>query len=168
MLTENSLQTNQKQFSDIELSKISNFIYDEFCKEKCWLKYQDCDNVLNDLKSNGYKLGVISNFDERLFKILAELKIIHYFDFICIPSNSEGYAKPRHEVFAKALNLSGIKSCSLMMHVGDDYELDYKAAINLGFRSMLVNHENKNKPYYSVENSVKSLMDLRTHILEKF
>jgi len=168
LLTENSLHTNQKQFSDNELSKISHFIYEEFCKEKCWIKYQDCDSLLNDLKSNGYKLGVISNFDERLFKILTELKIIHYFDFICIPSNSEGYAKPCQEIFTKALNLSGIKSSSLMMHVGDDYELDFQAATNLGFRSMLVNHENKNKPYYNSENSAKSLYDLKNHIIRNF
>ena len=52
------------------------------------------------------------------------------------------------EIFLKAFQLS---NSTQLMHIGDDYELDYKAATNLGFKSLIIDHHKKlpinNKEY---------------------
>lgn len=85
------------------IETISNEIFDEFKKPDYWQKYPNCDHVLQRLKQKGLKLGVISNFDERLFDIIKSLGLDIYFDFVCIPSNSDGAYKPQKEIFDIAL-----------------------------------------------------------------
>jgi putative hydrolase of the HAD superfamily len=58
--------------------------------------------MLQRLKNDGFKLGVISNFDYRLYRILDGLELTRYFDSITISSEA-GYAKPRREVYDAAL-----------------------------------------------------------------
>lgn len=129
------------------MKQISNFIFNEFSKKDYWLKYNNCDLFLSELKhTNKYKLGIISNFDERLFQILNNLNLTKYFDFICIPSNCNGAFKPNEEIFLQAFKLSGILNHSQMLHIGDDYELDFLGATKLGFKSLIIDHKNnKNK-----------------------
>lgn len=151
-----------------ELNNISNVIFDEFSNGKYWVKYENCDTILIDLKNRNFKLGIISNFDERLYKIITDLKLINYFDFVCIPSNSGGHPKPHKEIFLNAFQKSGLKSHSSLMHVGDDIDLDYRAAISLGFKSIVVNHRKKKILNLNNEDCVNSLIDLNNHILKKF
>jgi putative hydrolase of the HAD superfamily len=127
------------------MKQISNFIFNEFSKKDYWSKYTNCDLFLNDLKhTNKYKLGIISNFDERLFQILNNLNLTKYFHFICIPSNCNGSFKPNEEIFSQAFKLSGISNHSQMLHIGDDYELDFLGATKLGFKSLIIDHHTKN------------------------
>jgi FMN phosphatase YigB (HAD superfamily) len=72
----------------------ADFVYDEFKKDYLWQKYPNCDLLLKNLKSLGYNIGIISNFDERLENILKNLNIIEYFSFILIPSKCRGLSKP--------------------------------------------------------------------------
>ena len=58
--------------------------------------------VLLRLKDRGIELGVISNFDHRLYRILEGLDLARHFDSITISSEA-GYAKPRREIFESAL-----------------------------------------------------------------
>lgn len=124
-----------------KLSCISNVIYDEFKKENYWQKYSDCDFILDKLKRiHKLKIGIISNFDERIYEILKNLNLITYFDFICIPSNCDGFAKPSEKIFLNALFKSGCKNSQELLHIGDNIDLDYLPAISLNFESVLLKH----------------------------
>ena len=50
------------------LKSISGQLYRDFATPQKWEVYHDVHHTLNQLKSNGVLLGVISNFDERLGK----------------------------------------------------------------------------------------------------
>jgi HAD superfamily hydrolase (TIGR01549 family) len=65
-------------------------------------KFPDCDHVLKSLKSLDYKIGVISNFDDRLEKILNNLDLLKYFSFVLVPNNCNGLSKPNKDIFLKA------------------------------------------------------------------
>lgn len=145
---------------------MSNYLFEQFSKEACWAKYDDCETVLIELKKHGYKLGIISNFDERLLKILTNLNLIQHFDFICTPINSSGYAKPQQEIFLKAFELSGMKARSNLMHIGDDYEYDYKPSIALGFKSLIINHNNKRLTQLHEDKYTTNLVDLKHKIFK--
>jgi putative hydrolase of the HAD superfamily len=93
-------------------------------------------------------IGIISNFDERLFNILKNLNLDKHFNFIVIPSMCNGYAKPSKQIFDQAFHLSNSIRPNLkinrdeILHVGDDVHLDYEAARNSNFKSLLFNPNN--------------------------
>ena len=105
-----------------------------------WIADVEAAPVLQRLKSNGLKLGVISNFDFRLYRILDGLDLTRYFDLITISSEA-GYAKPRREVYDAALARAGVNARDAM-HVGDSEHLDFAPAAALGIAAVLVDREN--------------------------
>ena len=91
---------------------------------------------LQRLKNSGLRLGVISNFDFRLYEILQDLGLSAIFDSVTISSEA-GYAKPRREVFAAALARHGLRPGEAM-HVGDSHRLDFEASHAAGMTAVLL------------------------------
>src|SRR5260370_3474295 len=58
-----------------------------------WVAYSDVAPALEELKRSGLQLGVISNFDARLYRLLEGLDLARYFDSLPISSQA-AYAKP--------------------------------------------------------------------------
>ena len=105
---------------------VFNELYEDvFTGTKGWELARDAEYVLSSIKAwrgenagAGPKLGVISNFDERLPKLLEALGIQHYFDFI-ITSKECGMEKPSRQIFDIALTRLSIIDRSKAVHVGD-------------------------------------------------
>jgi HAD superfamily hydrolase (TIGR01549 family) len=172
LLTVSNIEIDDKQ----KLKEFSKFAYDEFGRDNCWTKYENCDLVLNVLKAKGYKLGIVSNFDERLPAILTNLKLNQYFDFILTPNECNGLAKPNKEVFLKAfeLGLNGSKNTGDYMHIGDSIELDYSPAKSLNFKSLLLLHDplkTHTAEFFKIKNEnmhANDLIDLYKKIIRIF
>jgi putative hydrolase of the HAD superfamily len=92
--------------------------------------------MLNRLKHSGLELGVISNFDFRVYRILEGLGLARFFDSITISSEA-GFAKPRREIFAAALARHKIAAAEAI-HVGDSEHLDFDAAVSAGLGAVLL------------------------------
>jgi HAD superfamily hydrolase (TIGR01549 family) len=120
------------------VDRISNEMFDQFSNAFYWKKNENCDMVLEKLKEKGVKLGIISNFDERLFEIIENLHIANHFEFVCIPANSKGHFKPQREIFLEAFKKTRLDDKNQMLHVGDDLKLDYHAAHAFGCKSLLI------------------------------
>jgi putative hydrolase of the HAD superfamily len=101
--------------------------------------------TLSDLKRHGFQLGIISNFDYRLYRILDGLGLGAYFDSITI-STEVGHAKPRREIFAAALDRHRIAAGDAM-HVGDSVHHDFEPARELGFYAVLLD-PNESQPRF--------------------
>lgn len=97
------------------------------------------------LRSNGIKVAVVSNFDERLVHLpapgtttdsssapfvqpllLKNLGLDHLFDVV-LPSCYAGVAKPDPDIFFQVLRRANVEG-SEAVHVGDDYKKDYRGA----------------------------------------
>jgi putative hydrolase of the HAD superfamily len=92
--------------------------------------------TLESLKQAGIELGIISNFDFRLYRILEGLGLGAYFDSVTISSEA-GYAKPRREIFDAALERH--RTCAAdAMHVGDSVHHDFEPAREFGFFAVLL------------------------------
>ena len=111
-------------------------LYDFFAEPQAWQLYPEARRTLAALHARGYRLGVISNFDARLFGLLDGLDIGHFFDPI-VASTRAGAAKPEPAIFHKAL-----AECDLQpqeaLHIGDSYELDIVGARNTGLTPVLI------------------------------
>lgn len=101
-----------------------------------WQADPEAAPMLNRLKQSGVELGVISNFDFRVYRILDGLGLTRFFDSITISSEA-GYAKPRREIFTAALARLGIGAAEAA-HVGDSEHLDFDAAVSAGLGAVLL------------------------------
>ena len=122
------------QFRDFDAFFDGLFAY--FADPAHWRIDPEALSVLNHLKGRGLQLGVISNFDSRLYAILENLQLKPLFDSITISSEA-GYAKPRREVFAAALTKHGLDATEAM-HVGDSPHLDFEASHGAGMAAVLL------------------------------
>ncbi|MFZ2060984.1 MAG: HAD-IA family hydrolase [Candidatus Binatus sp.] len=115
-------------------------LFSYFANPDHWLADLEAAPMLQRLKDDGLKLGVISNFDYRLYRILDGLDLTRFFDSITISSEA-GFAKPRRELYDTALARAGV-TVREAMHVGDSEHLDFAPAATLGLVAVLIDREN--------------------------
>ncbi len=111
-------------------------LFAHFADPDHWIADIEAAPMLQRLKNDGLKLGVISNFDYRLYRILDGLDLTRYFDSITISSEA-GYAKPRREVYEAALSRAGAAAHGAM-HIGDSEHLDFAPAAAVGMAAVLI------------------------------
>ena len=101
-------------------------VYDRFADAACWHIYDDVLPTLEALAARGIKLGLISNWDERLRPLLHNLKLDRHFSSIVI-SCEAGTTKPDERLFAQAARELGVAPGELL-HVGDSMAMDVTGA----------------------------------------
>jgi putative hydrolase of the HAD superfamily len=125
------------KFPDFDAYFDALFAY--FADPGSWIADVEAAPTLQRLKDDGLKLGVISNFDFRLYRILDGLDLTRFFDSITI-SSEVGHAKPRREIFDAALAHAGVDARDAM-HIGDSEHLDFAPAAEIGMVAMLVDRD---------------------------
>ncbi len=121
-------------------------MYEHFARPGVWKLFPEVEKVLLRL-SNGYRLAVISNFDRRLYRILADLNVFGHFEQIFV-SSEVGADKPHPEIFEAALQEMRV-SPEQAMHIGDDPTLDWEAAGAVGI------------PVFKLDRPQNSLVNLK-------
>ena len=116
-------------------------LYDLFATAEAWKLYPETLGVLRFLKNKGLCLGIVSNWDSRLFSICKTMNINQYFDFI-LASAVVGFAKPDPKIFEKAIDLSHVK-LEEAIHIGDSVENDIFGARNAGIDVVLVDRSGR-------------------------
>jgi HAD superfamily hydrolase (TIGR01549 family) len=101
--------------------------------------YEDALPVLDELRSYGLKLGLVSNGARDLDEFVAHHAI--RVD-AAIGSRSHGRTKPHPTIFRAALERLGVEAHEAVM-VGDSHEDDLEGARALGMRAFLVDRENR-------------------------
>jgi putative hydrolase of the HAD superfamily len=111
-------------------------LFDFFADPANWIRDPDAPALLGAFRESGVELGVISNFDYRIYAILEALGLSRYFDSITISSEA-GYAKPSPEIFRIALERHSF-AAEEALHVGDSEALDVGGARAAGIAVVLV------------------------------
>lgn len=109
------------------------------------------------------KVGVISNFDERLHVLLESLGIAHHFDFV-LTSKECGMEKPSRQIFDIALTRCGIYDRTQAVHVGADFEPDIGGAAAAGWNAVFV----KGPPFTAPEHNPTNAQYQRAGDLARF
>ena len=124
------------------LEKFSDFdafyrdLYDHFATVTPWQIYADTLPGLRRWQSMGIELGIISNFDSRLHRILAVLGLASHFQSVTI-STEVGAAKPSVKIFQAALAKHDC-AADQAWHIGDSKSEDYAGAQAAGLRAILI------------------------------
>jgi putative hydrolase of the HAD superfamily len=109
-------------------------LYGYFATPAAWEIYPDVIPALTCWQREGIKLGVLSNFDSRLYSVLKVLELKRYFSTVTI-STEVGAAKPRSAIFSAALSKYACLAQSAW-HIGDSWEEDYLGASNAGLTAI--------------------------------
>ena len=149
----------RRVFEDVGM--VSNFdrffdeVYDQFRDGRGWRLFPETLEVLEELRRLGRRLGVISNFDSRVYSVMDSLKILPFFNSITISSET-GYAKPHPEIFKAAIRTAGVAG-SRILYVGDNLADDVEAGAAAGLHTMLIDRHGR----YSDLSGVPVIQDLR-------
>ncbi|NCR40330.1 MAG: HAD-IA family hydrolase [Microcystis aeruginosa W13-11] len=123
-----------ERFSDFEA--FFGELYHHFATAEPWVLYEDVIPALRLWQIQGIELGIISNFDSRIYQVLAELGLEYFFRSITISSQT-GAAKPDPEIFQIALEKHDC-SPAQAWHIGDSKKEDYQGAKALGMEAFLI------------------------------
>lgn len=123
------------------VSKVAQTIYDEFSTAKAWVIHPNWEKLFKTCKAKGWKVGLISNWDIRLAKLLDELKLSELVDFQII-SAEHAIEKPNKKIFEIAARKA---DCHLseIVHVGDTFIDDVVGAVESGAKAVWCNHRNQ-------------------------
>lgn len=128
-----------EQFSDFE--GFFEGVYQHFATAEPWVVYQDTVTSLKRWQQMNIALGIISNFDSRIYAVLDALNLRHYFQTITI-STEAGAAKPDSLIFATALQKHNC-SAQEAWHVGDSRKDDLRGAKAAGLRGIWLKRPNQ-------------------------
>lgn len=123
-----------QQFDDFET--FFSELYIHFGTSEPWYLYPDVIPALTNWQKKGIELGIISNFDSRIFSVLQALELRDFFTSITI-STQVGAAKPSRKIFGVALAKHNCHA-NCAWHVGDSSNDDYHGASSVGMRGVLI------------------------------
>jgi putative hydrolase of the HAD superfamily len=107
-----------------------------FSDASSYMLFDDVMPTLRSLQDDGYRLGLISNFEGWLEERLVELEVGHVFD-VSVISGLEGVEKPDPEIYRRALERAQVMPTAAV-HVGDSPAFDIEPAATLGMHTVLL------------------------------
>jgi putative hydrolase of the HAD superfamily len=111
------------------------FLYSHFARPAAWRTDPEAAAVLAELAGRGYRLGIASNFDERLRRVAEGLPGLAPVTDLVI-SSEVGWRKPAPEFFRQMCAQSGLAPAEVLL-VGDDPVNDYGGAHACGLHALL-------------------------------
>lgn len=116
-------------------------VFDLFRTPEGWELFDDAHPVLERLHSRGLKIGMISNFDSRVFDVLRAFDLEKYFSGIHI-SSRVGAAKPDAAIFQAALAAHRLEP-QQAWHIGDSLRDDALGASAVGMNALWLDRKNR-------------------------
>lgn len=125
--------------------KFFPYLYRRFEDPDVWRIYDDVLPTLDDLAGRGFRLAVVSNWDNRLRTLLKNLKLLSFFETATI-SGDIGFTKPSPVPFEHTLKKLGLPP-SAVVHVGDSTSEDIDGAERAGITGILVRRGQPERPH---------------------
>jgi putative hydrolase of the HAD superfamily len=116
-------------------------LYGEFTELSNYALFPDVLETLELLHAAGYRLGIVSNFEEWLERLLESLGVSRYAD-VRVISGVEGIEKPDPRIFGLAMERAGVEAKE-SVYVGDNPEFDTEPAEALGMLGVLLDRRGR-------------------------
>ena len=107
-----------------------------FAQPSRWRLHDQATTVLAELCARGYRLAVLSNWDDRLPNLIEALGLSRYFEALFV-SCEVGAEKPDIRIFRHAQECFGLPAAQIL-HVGDSPVHDAEGACNAGWQYVLL------------------------------
>ena len=140
-----------------EMAKVAKDLYYYYSTGTAWELLPGATEALQGLQKFDVKMGVISNYDHRLYKVLTDMDLRKYFDFV-LPSYVVGAEKPDLVIFHRALEDAGVRA-EEAVHLGDNIEKDFIGARNAGMMAYLLETKGVNHDFLDDKYVVRTVGD---------
>lgn len=124
---------------EVEFEPFFEELYAIYRGAEAWKPYREAASVLCLLRSNRFRIGLISNMDSRIEDILVALNLSIWFDSVVFSSRT-GVAKPHPGIFRRAMAELEVEPHEVL-HVGDSYARDWQGARDAGAQALLLDRE---------------------------
>jgi len=133
-------------------------LWQHFALSQHWRLFEDVARTWNWLAKQGFQLGIASNFDQRLFQILAGLAPLDQAARV-FASTRIGHRKPSRSFFRHVESELGSAPHQLLL-IGDDLTADYEGALAAGWQALHVDRSlaNDSAPMIQCLTSVIELL----------
>lgn len=111
-------------------------VYDEFGDASRWRLYDDVVPAFRRLSERGLRIGLISNWDGRLARLMDGLGLGDMLDAV-VSSAAVGLRKPDSRIFQLACERVGVLPADAA-HVGDHHYADFQGASAAGMHAVLI------------------------------
>lgn len=135
---------------------IARRVYDQFGQPERWRAYDDVRPAFERLRGRGIRLGLISNWDNRLVGLMRGLDLSPLLDAV-ISSADVGLHKPDPRIFELACARVGVAP-EAAAHVGDHQYADVLGAQTAGMTAVLIDRHEGEHPGH--ERFIRTLDDL--------
>jgi putative hydrolase of the HAD superfamily len=133
-------------------------LYELFASEKVWRLFPEVDEVLTACEQRGVVIGIVSNWDSRLFTICERLQLKSRFRFI-LASAVVGVSKPDPGIFKIALEHAQV-AAEDALHIGDSWEDDVQGARAAGLDVLLLQRHNPlRRPGVALAGSLRDILE---------
>lgn len=109
----------------------------EFARHERYATFPEVEETLSRLEASGHRLGIVSNWDERLRPILDGMGLLGRFGPVAISGEVKA-EKPSPEIFRIAREMAGAGADDRLILVGDSPLDDVEGARAGGFEPRLV------------------------------
>ena len=131
-------------------------LYREFTDLANYALFDDVAPALSALRRSGAMLGVVSNFEEWLERLLGQLGVLDVFD-VRVISGLEGVEKPDPRIYRLALERAGVEPAEAAF-VGDSPEFDIDPPAAIGMFPVLIDRRDRHPGFTGLK--IRRLTDL--------
>ena len=153
----------QLTFQECQLSVAMDTLFEQlyarFTEPAVWRVFDDVVPTLESLRSQGMRLAVASNWDERLRPLLDRLKLMGFFETVIV-SCEVGVRKPERAFFGRVVDALQL-SPEQVVHVGDSPEHDLTGASAAGLKAVGI-RRSADEPRPPWISTLRSLLTLET------
>lgn len=153
----------QEVFCDVPDAGAGLFaaLWDHFADGGNWSIYDDVSQAWSQLSARGIRLGIASNFDERLPAILSTLPPLDECPHVFFSADI-GYPKPSPQFFAAVQDALGVPPHELVM-TGDNLQNDFRGPRAAGWQAILLDRRGVHDSVSAIRglDQVAKLLDCR-------
>ncbi|MDQ8185442.1 HAD-IA family hydrolase [Pelagicoccus sp. SDUM812002] len=116
-------------------------LWNEFSLGHRWRPETTAFETITQLRARGYKTALLTNWDHRVRRVVAETGFADSFDRLFI-SSEIGHEKPAPEIFDYCRSSLGLAP-EQILHVGDSLQHDIQGAQAAGWSAVRISEENE-------------------------
>jgi putative hydrolase of the HAD superfamily len=133
-------------------------LFDHFSRPQSWRLNPDAEHVIAALRDRGLVLGLGTNYDARIWPVLAGFPALDPLRGRVLVSAAVGHRKPGAGFFREVVRSAGC-SAEEVLFVGDDLGNDYEGALAAGLAAVLYDPDGR---YPAVPHRITRLGELLT------
>ncbi len=130
------LQTFADLDGQVDFDALFDDLWHAFREAGRWRLAAGAEETVRELRERGYRLAILSNWDDRLRPLLQEMTLDRHFDEIFV-SCEEGFEKPDPRLFETVETRLGARGEEIA-HIGDSHHHDVLGARSRGWRAIQV------------------------------